>query len=223
MLSFPIFIGMETEQKFFVYVDYREDDGKPFYVGKGLDKRVKFEKRNPLHTNIKNKHGMVRKIVLETYSEQEAFQKEIQLIQELKTHFEFGEGGANFTHGGEGFSGCKHTVESKEKMSKSLKKSLENLEHRKKMSELSKKMWEDPEFKEKWREASEKVWEDPEFKRKVSESLKRVWEDPEIKQRASESSKRMWDKLNILQLRQQPIQLGLSPYYLMQPSEVFLY
>ena len=48
LLSFPIFIGMETEQKFFVYVDYREDDGKPFYVGKGLSSRVKFKKRNKI-------------------------------------------------------------------------------------------------------------------------------------------------------------------------------
>ena len=37
---------METEQNLFVYVDYREDDGRPFYVGKGLEKRVKKERRS---------------------------------------------------------------------------------------------------------------------------------------------------------------------------------
>jgi len=39
-------MDMETEQKFYVYVDFREDDGKPFYVGKGTGKRVKFNKKN---------------------------------------------------------------------------------------------------------------------------------------------------------------------------------
>ena len=98
-------MDMETEQKFYVYVDFREDDGRPFYVGKGGEHRVKKQERNPLHTNIKNKHGMVRKILFETYSEQEAFQKEIELIRELKTYIDFGEGGANFTLGGDGCVG----------------------------------------------------------------------------------------------------------------------
>lgn len=185
-------MDMETEQKFYVYVDYREDDGRPFYVGKGLDKRVKLEKRNPLHTNIKNKHGMVRKIVLETRSEQDAFNKEIELIQELKTHIDFGEGGANLTLGGEGISGMCEVI--RKKMSESMKKSWEEDHERKENhSEFIKKLWEDPEFKEKWREASEKIWEDPLYRKKLSAINKKMWEDPKHKKKVSEAQKKKWE------------------------------
>lgn len=126
---------METERKFFVYVDFREDDGKPFYVGKGLNSRVKCKKRNPHHTNIKNKHGMVRKIVFETHSEQDAFNKEIERIQELKTYVDFGEGGANFTLGGDGKRGYKFTDEQRE---------------------TTRKVWEIPEHKERCEKYTEK-------------------------------------------------------------------
>lgn len=182
-------MDMETERKFFVYVDFREDDGKPFYVGKGLNSRVKLEKRNPLHANIKNKHGMVRKIVLETHDEQEALQKEIELIQELKTHVDFGVGGANFTLGGDGTSGYKHIDESKEKMRESLKERWEDPEYKLRISEAIKKAWEDPEFKEKMGENSKKMWEDPEHKKLISDSMKKVWEDPDHKEKVSDAIK----------------------------------
>ena len=157
---------METQKKFYVYVDYRKDDGRPFYVGKGLEKRVKLEKRNPFHTNIKNKHGFIREIVFESYNEQESLEKEVQLIQELQTHIDHGNGGANITLGGDGTSGYKYTKEQKEKR-----------------SESSKKMWEDPEIREKLREANKKRWEDPEYREKMSESNKKMWGDPEHREK----------------------------------------
>ena len=214
-----IFIGVETEQKFYVYVDFRGDDGKPFYVGKGSEKRVKIEKRNPLHTNIKKKHGMVRKILFENLSESESFEKEIQLIQELRTHIDHGNGGANLTFGGEGVSGYKHTEEQKEVKSKSRKKLWENPEYRKKMreihndsevkkklSESKKKMWENPEYRKKIDEtnndpktskkrskARKKIWEDPEYREKMSESSKKMWEDHEHREKNSKSNKKLWE------------------------------
>ena len=197
---------METEQKFFVYVDFKEDDGKPFYVGKGVEKRVKDLHRNQLHTNIKNKYGMVRKIVLETQSEQEALQKEIELIQELKTHVDFDEGGANFTLGGDGVSGYKWNEEQLRKMSESLKKAFEKPEYKKKISESVKKVWENPEYKEKMKktcdspehrkkmsEASKKLWDDPEYREKMSEANKKTWENPELREKMSEVRKKLWE------------------------------
>jgi hypothetical protein len=176
---------MEAEKKFFVYVDFRGDDGKPFYVGKGTERRVQDLQRNELHSRIKNKHGIIREVVFETHSEQESFEKEIQLIGELQTHVNHGRGGANFTFGGEGISGYKFTEEQYE----SLKKLWENPEHRASLSESKKKMWEDPEHREKIK----KLWEDPERREKLSESLKKLWEDPEHKEKKSESSKKMWE------------------------------
>jgi hypothetical protein len=179
---------METEQKFFVYVDYREDDGKPFYVGKGSENRAKDLDRNQLHTNIKNKHGMVRKIVLETCSEQEAFEKEVELIQELKTYFYLGEGGANFTFGGEGPSGYKYSEEQNIKKSEVSKKRWEDPELREKMCKSMKNAHKDPEIKKKKSEASKKMWEEHGDKRtlhreKLNSSIKKGWEDPELREK----------------------------------------
>ena len=193
LLSFPIFIGMEIEKKFFVYVDYRKDDGKPFYVGKGAEKRIKNLHRNPLHTNIKKKHGMVRRILFENLSENESFEREIQLIQELQTHIDHGNGGANLTLGGEGVSGYKHTDEQKKKHSDLVKKLYEDPEYREKM----KKLYEDPEYREKISESSKKLWEDPEHRAKMSESRKKMWEDPVFKEKMSESHKKKWENPEI--------------------------
>ena len=180
---------METEKKFYVYVDYREDDGKPFYVGKGLEKRVKKERRNPLHTNIKNKHGIIRKVVFESRNEQESLEKEIQLIGELQTHVDHGKGGANFTLGGEGVSGYKHSDEHKENVRKSNKKNWEDPEHRKKMCESSKKMWEDPEHKKKVSQGIKDHYKDPEARKKQGEKMREVLSDPEIREKISRITK----------------------------------
>ena len=201
---------MEIEKKFYVYVDFRGDDGKPFYVGKGTEGRVKDLERNVLHTNIKKKHGIIREVVFETNSEQESFENEIQLIQELQTHVDHGNGGANFTFGGEGGTGYKFTEEQKVKMSESHKKRWEDPESRIKKGKSSKKMWEDPEIrekisksikkycedpehKEKRSEISKKMWEDPEYRQNVSESCKKSWENPEYKEKMSEINKKMWE------------------------------
>jgi len=194
LLSFSIFIDMEIEKKFYVYVDFRGDDGRPFYVGKGIEGRVKDLERNVLHTNIKKKHGIIREVVFETHSEQESFEKEIQLIQELRTHIDFREGGANLTFGGEGVSGYKYTKEQREKL-------WDNPEHIKKLSkkmrESIKKKWEDPVFRkkheEKMQKTSKKLWEDPEHKEKMSESRKKMWEDPEYRENHSEKLKKAWE------------------------------
>lgn len=172
-----------------MYVDYREDNGKPFYVGKGVEKRVKDLHRNQLHTNIKNKHGMVRKIVLETQSEQEAFEKEVELIQELKTHIDFGEGGANFTLGGDGVSGYKHSEEQNIKKSEASKRRWDNPDYKEKWREIRKKIFDSPEFKEKMSEATKKMWEDPEQR----EKLKVVFDSPEFKEKVGKSSRKRWE------------------------------
>jgi len=197
---------MKTEQNFFVYVDYREDDGRPFYVGKGLEKRVKKERRNHLHTNIKNKHGIIRKVVFESRNEQEAFDKEVQLIGELQTYVHYGNGGANLTLGGEGGSGYKYTKEQSEKLSESSKKMWEDPEQRKKISESIKKAWEDPEAKKKLSESIKKKWEDPEHRNKTIKAInslesiekmrersRKTWEDPEHRENISESMKKTWE------------------------------
>lgn len=214
---------MENEQKFYVYVDFRGDDGKPFYVGKGSGKRVKKEKRNPLHTNIKNKHGIIREVVFETNSEQESFEKEIQLIGELQTHIDHGNGGANFTLGGEGISGYKFTEEQREKSSELNKKLWEDPEIRAMIKEKQRLGWEDPEIRKNQSEKIKKIWEDPERRKKLSESvkkkckdpdhkekMKKVYEDPKFKAKLSESQKKLWEDPEFKAMMKEKIKLGMK-------------
>ena len=122
-----------------VYVDYTtEDVPRPFYVGKGKDRRIRLRDRNELHRRISEKYGIDRRVIFETDDENEAFAQEIALIAEYKTCIYAGNDhwGANFTLGGEGTSGNlrpdqygdkhpmwgkHHTEESKRKNSKSNK------------------------------------------------------------------------------------------------------
>ncbi len=105
---------------YYVYIDLTLD-GRPFYVGKGDDARVKKVKRNVLHTRIATKHGQVRRVVFETLNEIWAFEREIELIALLNTFVgcdqPFNAWGANLTRGGEGSSGWKPTFETRQRMS----------------------------------------------------------------------------------------------------------
>lgn len=113
---------------FFVYVDWTtEDVPRPFYVGKGNERRIKFPRRNRLHENIANKHGLIRQVVFETDDEQLALALEQRLIAEYKTYVHGGEGywGANFTLGGEGVSGLKFSEATRARLSQKARR--ENL------------------------------------------------------------------------------------------------
>jgi hypothetical protein len=102
-----------------VYVDHRADTGTPFYVGKGLNGRVKYEKRNRRHTHTVRKHGLTREIVIATTVHDIALAEEIRLIAELKTRDVLG--GANFTDGGEGTLGWIPTAVTRLRISRSNK------------------------------------------------------------------------------------------------------
>ena len=91
----------------------RLDTGEPFYVGKGDEVRCCRKERNNHHRNIARKCGFVRDRVFQSSIEQAALDQEIFLIRELRTRDYCG--GANFTDGGEGLSGYKHTPESNAK------------------------------------------------------------------------------------------------------------
>lgn len=94
---------------FFVYIDWMlEKQARPFYVGKGTQKRLYKRKRNVYWQNIAAKYGWRREVVLATKDESFAFEEEKRRIAELGT-FEDGtpgRWGANLTEGGEGPSGA---------------------------------------------------------------------------------------------------------------------
>ena len=181
-----------------VYVDYTiEDHPRPFYVGKGKSCRLRLKERNQLHSRISEKYGCERRVVFETDVEQEAFDKERELIAEYDTYV-YGPGwGANFTLGGEGTSGHpkphvsgkthpmygrKHTEESKRKNSESNKISCageKNGMYGKRHSEETRKKIGD----------SQRGWEHTEqAKKKIGEAARKLHTG---KKRSAESRKRM--------------------------------
>lgn len=104
---------------FFTYIDWTlESTPRPFYVGKGTSHRVQLIQRNRKHTNVAAKYGHRREVVLMTSVEQIAIEHEVSLICELKTYHELCDIGCNFTLGGEGISGYKHSDDAKRRMSR---------------------------------------------------------------------------------------------------------
>ena len=98
----------------FVYVDYT-DDGRPFYVGKGNESRVKEKERNSDWKVIAEQFGWRRETVYASRDENDAYAAEKWLVA---YHDTFRGWGANLNEGGRGQkSGWKHTAEARAVMS----------------------------------------------------------------------------------------------------------
>jgi hypothetical protein len=110
---------------FFVYEHWRPDTNTCFYVGKGKgDRAWSMRNRNRHHRAIREKLeraglSIEVRIVFSDLTEDEAFALEVERIAM------YGEGLCNITTGGEGFSGGRHTTESKRKISIGSKKTSE--------------------------------------------------------------------------------------------------
>lgn len=103
----------------YVYVDYRVDDGRPFYVGKGYENRTRdFRNRNYAWKGIVEKHGVRRELIMGSFDNDFICEEEMRLIRELRTRVE--NGGANFTDGGEGSVGWHPSDETRAKITRSL-------------------------------------------------------------------------------------------------------
>ena len=101
---------------FLVYVHTRLDNGEPFYVGKGTVKRIRrTTNRNQHWKRIVNKcNGFGSIIIKSGLTEDDAFQLEKDTIAEYRIK---NINLCNYTDGGDGPSGYKHTDECKLKMS----------------------------------------------------------------------------------------------------------
>ena len=103
----------------YVYVDYRVDDGRPFYVGKGYENRTRdFRNRSHVWKGIATKHGVRREVVIGSLENEFVCQEEMRLIHELHTRVE--NGGANLTDGGEGSVGWHPSDETRAKITRAL-------------------------------------------------------------------------------------------------------
>lgn len=122
----------EIDCKYYVYL-YLKPNGVPFYVGKGKDDRWKYHlieaqkkttkdknklKLNTIKKIIKQGQEPIVKFVDTNISEEQAFELECFLIDEIG-RIDLGTGTlTNLTNGGEGATGYKHTSEDLHRMSK---------------------------------------------------------------------------------------------------------
>lgn len=104
---------LETAGKYYVYA-HLSSDGMPFYIGKGYGRRhLITRRRNPHHTRCLAKHGLESLILYDGLGESDAMLMEMHVIAEIRRQ---GTVLANYTDGGQGSSGYKHTPEALEKM-----------------------------------------------------------------------------------------------------------
>lgn len=109
-------MGMKTkipQLEFYVYIHFRNDDGLPFYVGKGRANRAwRTDGRSVQWNRIVAKHGLRVEILKSNLSEVDAF------ALEKSTIFTLGRGFlCNHTDGGEGVAGWEPSNETKARMS----------------------------------------------------------------------------------------------------------
>ena len=172
----------------FAYVHARPD-GTVFYVGKGDADRVKRIKRkaNRHHGFIVGKYGEDNILVgvIPCSSEELAFDLEKGLIKCFKRS---GVSLVNFSEGGEGQSGYRHTPESKLKMSIAAKGRKRAPETVIKMSAATKLTYAiNPQLREAAAARQKAAMQDPERRRRVSAMMVNRFADPSMRLKQSEA------------------------------------
>lgn len=141
--------GLELNpNRFYVYEHLKPNTGEVFYIGKGCKNRAyQTRSRNNHWTNIVNKYGLEVNIIYKNLTNQEAGQKEIDLIE-----FYGLDNLCNMTQGGDGCISLKQ--ESRDKISNSLKGKIQSQESKDKRSASLKKTWQNPALRELKRQQS---------------------------------------------------------------------
>ena len=160
-----------------VYILYK-DDGTPFYVGAGNDRRIDNhingsggrKSVNEVILEHRNRGAEISHDVVATYeTKEEAFAAEIKLISMIG---KISDGGTlvNVTDGGAGVTGYKATDDS-------------NLKN----SQRGYNRFSDPLERKRTSEATRKAMLDPSIRAKISVKLKSKWQDDDFIQRQRDS------------------------------------
>lgn len=211
---------MNMSRLFYVYVDYT-DDGVPFYVGKGTERRLNDMKRNDKHTWVCKKYGQNRVIVFSDFNEKWVLFQEHVLIKQLHTFNsnigDHADISCNLTLGGEGNSGWKPTKETRQKNAQSHKGKKASIETRHKMSNSWYRHGISEETRVKMRLGLQEAYKNDEYRHKLSNSLSgkkrtaeqrmmmketalRISKDPEHLQRLSEAQRKRYERPDAVSL-----------------------
>lgn len=144
---------------FYVYVDYTmENHPRPFYVGRGVETRLKSLCRNNKHTWVKNTLGIQRKAIIRSSDEQETLVYETVLIAALDTfnpdHRDHTDIRCNKTTGGEGTVGVKRSERTRALSSYAHKKSGSLPAYREKIAAIMRAKWANPAYRQRMVEAA---------------------------------------------------------------------
>ena len=132
------------------------------------------------------------KVLCECEVKEDAFRREIEFIEIMKTFFiDHPETGYNMTRGGEGPNGIKysHTSEAKRKISKALRERVVSDETRKKISESRMGIVFSEETKEKMSESQTGKVLSEETRRKMSENRRGKTKSEECKQKIGDANR----------------------------------
>jgi len=148
---------------------YLREDGTPYYVGKGKNRRAYCQ----LNHNVKIPPKERILILKSNLTDEEANTHEIYMIA-LFGRKDLGTGILrNLTNGGGGVSGLKHTEEVKNKMKKP-----NSIDHNKKVSEAIKLKWDNGEYdREEWKKRNIGKKQSEETIRKKIEGMKKYYEN----------------------------------------------
>lgn len=140
-------------REFYVYEWFIVGTNEVFYVGKGKNNRYKQLKKNKFFMDMYNAHECDVRIICDNLTENEAFEKEKEIIAYYRNNTEYRL--TNVTDGGEGVSGWIPSDELKQRQ-----------------SVISKERWQNDEFKERMiaiRNDENSVYQSKEFRNKISQ------------------------------------------------------
>jgi hypothetical protein len=179
---------------FLVYEHWRPDTDVCFYVGKGKMKRARtFEHRNSRYGRIVRKLTRLGltpeiKIVARDLTEPEAFAIEIKRIAHWRG---VGIETANYTDGGDGSSGHKHSTSTRDKIRKKAIGSKRTEETKARMSEAAKRVQpaarkaacSTEAGRQQMLDISRKAAADPAVRSARSANAKALWADPAYREK----------------------------------------
>ncbi|QIG68258.1 putative homing endonuclease protein [Rhizobium phage RHph_Y1_10] len=98
---------------FYVYL-HKKNSGEVFYVGKGCkDRAWSHRDRSTLWQRVVKKHGLIVEVIADKLTEAQAFSLEVETIAAYGR-----DNLCNFTDGGDGVSGYRHTDETRKRMAR---------------------------------------------------------------------------------------------------------
>ena len=189
---------------FYVYGHFKTGKDTPFYIGKGTGRRAWVKSgRSEYWNRVVNKYGYEVKLLVENLTEENAYEKEKELIAEVGL-----DNLTNVLEGGEGMSSeyaqkrsqdpnwRKNVKEAAQKRSqdpnwrKNVKeanqKTAQNPKWRKKMEGVYKSK----EYRRKQKEGAQKRSQDPEYRKNLKEAIKNRTQDPEWRRKQKEAAQK---------------------------------